>query len=179
MGLISKEPFTDISKFKGMRFRSFGKNASRFGEIVEAVPTVIQASEVAQAFSLGTVDAMLTSASTGVATQAWDYAGYFAELGMAHAKNLVIVNKDAFNGLSEATRKIIIEAAQNAEKRGWEFSEEEGKTTSAKLREAGMTVEKPSPEFAAQLREVGNQMSREWAAGVGPDGEAIVNEMTK
>ena len=64
MGMVSKKPINRLADLKGMRFRSFGPAASRFGELVGATPTVIQASELSQAFTVGAIDSTLTSAST-------------------------------------------------------------------------------------------------------------------
>jgi two-component system NtrC family response regulator len=54
--------------------------ADESDELVGATPTVIQASELSQAFTVGSIDSTLTSASTAVATKSWEYAKYFIDL---------------------------------------------------------------------------------------------------
>jgi len=66
------------------------------------------------------VDAMITSPSTGVSTKAWDFLSYFTHTQAWIPKNVVVVNKAAFNELDVATRNAILIAAKAAEKRGWE-----------------------------------------------------------
>jgi len=41
--------------------------------LLKATPTTVQTPEIPQAFSTGIVDAMVTSPSTGVSSQSWDY----------------------------------------------------------------------------------------------------------
>jgi TRAP-type C4-dicarboxylate transport system substrate-binding protein len=176
MGMISKRPVTKIEDLKGIKFRSFGPAASRFGELVGATPQVIQASELSQAFTMGIVDAMLTSSTTGVATQAWDYAKYFIDLQATHAKETIIVNQQAFNGLPPDIQAAVLKAATTAEKRGWEWSKREGEETKARLAKEGMTIITPDEKFLADLRKVGASLAQEWEQRAGAEGTAALKE---
>ena len=61
------------SNLKGVKIRAYNAATARWAELMGGIPTTIQYSEIAQAFSTGLVDAMLTSATTGVDSQAWDF----------------------------------------------------------------------------------------------------------
>jgi len=174
MGMISKGPVEKLSDLKGTKFRAWGPAAVRFAEQVGANPTVVQASELAQAFQVGIVENTLTSASTGVATQAWDYAGYFIDLNCAHSKDTIIVNKAIFEGLPKDIQDAILEAAETAEKRGWEWSKAENDETKATLAKNGMQVVTPTPRFMDELKKVGDALAAEWEKRAGPDGTALL-----
>jgi TRAP-type C4-dicarboxylate transport system substrate-binding protein len=174
MGMISKKPVHKLEDLKGTKFRAFGPAAVRFGAIVGATPTVIQASELAQAFTTGIVDSTLTSASTGVATQAWDYAKYFVDLNAAHSKDTIMVNQAAFRALPEDIQAAVRKAAANAEVRGLEWSKKEHEETKARLEKEGMIIIKPDAAFKAELAKLGEAMAEDWEKRAGPDGAAVL-----
>jgi len=177
MGMISKTPITKLSDMKGTKQRSWGPTASRFAELVGATPTVLQASELGQAFTVGIVDSTLTSSTTGVATQAWDYAKYFIDLQATHSKDTIIVNTAAFKALPQDIQQAVLKAAADAEKRGWDWSIREGEETKARLAKEGMIIITPDPAFMADLRKVGEAMARDWEKRAGPDGVAALKEL--
>jgi TRAP-type C4-dicarboxylate transport system substrate-binding protein len=174
MGMISKHPVTKLADMKGTKQRSWGPAASRFAELVGATPTVLQASELSQAFTVGIVDATLTSSTTGVATQAWDYAKYFIDLQATHSKDTIIVNTKAFNALPKDVQDAVWKAAAEAEKRGWEWSKREGEETKARLAKEGMTILTPDAAFQAELRKVGEVMIADWEKRAGAEGAAAL-----
>lgn len=170
MGMISKHPVTRLADMKGTKQRSWGPTASRFAELVGATPTVLQASELSQAFTVGIVDSTLTSSTTGVATQAWDYAKYFIDLQATHSKDTIIVNTRAFKALPQDIQAIVLKAAADAEKRGWDWSKREGEETVARLAKEGMVILTPNEAFVSELRKVGETMARDWEKRAGPEG---------
>ena len=174
MGMISKRPVNKMEDMKGTKQRSWGPAASRFAELVGATPTVLQASELSQAFTVGIVDATLTSSTTGVATQAWDYAKYFVDLQATHSKDTIIVNTQAFKALPQDLQAALLDAAAAAEKRGWEWSKREGEETKARLAKEGMTILTPDPQFLAELRKVGDVLAQDWEKRAGPEGAAVL-----
>jgi len=177
MGMISKQPITKMSDMKGTKQRSWGPTASRFAELVGATPTVLQASELSQGFSMGLVDATLTSSTTGVATQAWEYAKYFIDLEATHSKDTIIINTKVFQGLSKDLQDAILKAAADAEKRGWEWAVREGEETKARLAKEGMIIVKPDAAFLADLKKVGDTMAKDWEKRAGPDGATVLQQM--
>ena len=97
---------------------------NRFATLIGAVPTLVQSAEVPQAFATGVVNAMVTSATTGVDSSAWDYCRIFTPVGFTYTKNAIFVNRRAFQALSAADQAAIRAAAAAAETRGWALSEE-------------------------------------------------------
>lgn len=177
MGMISKHPVTKVADMKGTKQRSWGPTASRFAELVGATPTVLQASELGQAFTVGIVDSTLTSATTGVATQAWDYAKYFIDLQAAHSKDTIIVNTQAFKALPQDIQEAVLKAAADAQKRGWDWSIKEGEETKARLAKEGMIIITPDAAFMADLKKIGDTMARDWEKRAGPDGTAALKAL--
>ena len=174
-GLYSQEPVTSLEQLRGQRFRTFSPMTNRFAQLIGAQPTLVQAAELAQAFATGVVQAQITSAATGVDTQSWDYAKVFTPLGFSMTKNAVFISSRALQGLSEQQQQMIRTAAEAAEKRGYEISEQAAKETEATLGQRGMRVMQPSARLLEDLTRVGRTMADEWVQRAGEDGKKLLD----
>lgn len=172
--LYLTEEVTDPAALGGMTFRAYNTATERLADILGMVPTQVEAGDIPTAFATGRVSAMMTSPSTGVSSQAWDYTSVYVDVNAWLPKNVVFVNTDAFNALPEGQRAALITAAEAAEARGWEMSEAETAKQIATLAENGMTVVPPSEALAAALAMAGEQMTAEWLERAGDQGAAIV-----
>jgi TRAP-type C4-dicarboxylate transport system substrate-binding protein len=141
-----------------------------------AIPTTVQYSEVPQAFATGVVSAMLTSATTGVDVQSWDFLQYHYTTDAMHPKNAVLVNKAAFDGLSKDVQEALLKAAANAEARGWKMSMESASAATQALQDNGMTVTPPSDALKSELQDIGATMTDEWLAKAGDNGKTLVGD---
>ncbi|WP_137128382.1 TRAP transporter substrate-binding protein [Roseomonas sp. HF4] len=175
-GLYAQQPVTSLEQLRGQRFRTFSPMTNRFAQLIGAQPTLVQAAELAQAFATGVVQAQITSAATGVDTQAWDYARVFTPLGFSMTKNAVLVSRRALEGLPADLQAAIRAAAGRAETRGYEFSEAAQRSTEATLAERGMQVGPPSQQLLDDLARVGRTMADEWVQRAGPDGARLLEQ---
>ncbi|WP_424814640.1 TRAP transporter substrate-binding protein [Roseococcus sp. YIM B11640] len=173
-GFYSNAPLPSLEALRGTKFRTFNVMTNRFATLIGANPTLVQQAEVPQAFATGVVNAMATSAQTGVDTQAWDYSRVFTPVGFTFTRNAVMVQKRAFDALPAATQAAIRAAAATAETRGWRASEEATASTEATLRQRGMTIAQASPELMEGMRRVSAQMTEEWVARTGEDGQRLI-----
>jgi TRAP-type C4-dicarboxylate transport system substrate-binding protein len=173
-GIYTKNVLKSVDDLRGVKFRTYSPTTARLAELIGASPTVIQVPEVPQAFATGTISAMITSATTGVQTKAWEFVKNYYLTNAFHPRNVVVVNERAFQRLPEAQKKALTEAAGPAEKRGWEMSrarEKEGNDTLAKN---GMTLHTPDAAMMAAFGKAGETIAAEWLKTAGPDGEAVI-----
>ncbi len=175
--IYAKTPLMTTADFKGLKFRTYNPVTSRFAELLGSVPTTVQAPEISQAFATGIANTMITSGSTGVDTQAWEYSKYFYDLRAMHNKSLTFVNEKAFKALEPGLQKVVLEAAARAEKRGWEMAAKSGDETAAVLASKGMLVQPGSPQLVAGLKAIGKQIAEEWGKKAGADGDAILKAL--
>jgi len=146
----------------------------RIAALVGAIPTQIEVPDLPTAFATGRVDVMITSASTGVDTKAQDYLTHYMDTQAWQPRNIVFVNKQAFDKLTPAEQKAVKDAAQVAEERGWKLSIEEMTIKTNALKAAGIKVVAPSPELKAGLAKVGATITAEWEKSAGADGAAML-----
>lgn len=173
-GIFTRNPLKSIEDFKGAKFRTYSPLQSRFAELLGASPTVIQPAEVPQAFATGAISMMMTAATTGVATKAWEYTGHLYLTNAWIPKNVVVVNTRAFQRLPDAQRKALTGAAAAAEKRGWQMSRQREKESNEILAKNGMTLHTPEAAMMAEFRRVGGVIADEWLKKAGADGQAIL-----
>ncbi|MFW5641784.1 MAG: TRAP transporter substrate-binding protein [Roseicyclus sp.] len=172
--LYLTEEISDPEALQGTSFRAYNTATERLAEILGMVPTQVEAGDIPTAFATGRVAAMMTSPSTGVSSQAWDFTNVYVDVQAWLPKNVVFVNADALAALPEDQRDAVMEAAAAAETRGWEMSEAETATQIAALEENGMTVTTPSEAMSAALARAGETMTEEWLDRAGEAGAAIL-----
>ncbi|TBU74689.1 TRAP transporter substrate-binding protein [Phytopseudomonas daroniae] len=178
--IFTKTPISSMADFKGMKFRAYNPATSRMTELMGAVPTVINTGEVPQAFSTGMINGMLTSPTTGVDTQAWDFSKYYYDVKAFIPKNFVIVNARAFARLPEASQQAVLAAAERAEQQGWAAAEAETGKLVATLAEKGMQVSQNAPaEVETGFETIGATMATEWLQRTGDEGKAIIDAYRK
>lgn len=164
----------DPAELRGVSFRAYNAATERMAQLLGMVPTQVEAGDIPTAFSTGRVAAMITSPSTGVSSQAWDFTTHYIDVQAWLPKNIVFVNTQAFEALPEDQRAALLEAAAEAETRGWVMSEAETEARIATLAERGMQVSTPSESLSAALAEVGATMAAEWEAEAGAAGAAVL-----
>ncbi|WP_160121809.1 TRAP transporter substrate-binding protein [Rhodovarius lipocyclicus] len=174
-GFYTNTPLTSLEGLRGTRFRTYNAMTNRFATLIGAVPTLVQSAEVPQAFATGVVNAMVTSATTGVDSSAWDYCRIFTPVGFTYTKNAVFVNRRAFQALSAADQAAIRAAAAAAETRGWALSEEAKTSQEAILAQHGMTVATATPQLLADMDRVSEALVTEWLAKAGEEGQRVIN----
>lgn len=173
-GLYIKKEISSLEDMKGLKIRVYNAMLSRLVELMGGNPTTVQTPEIQQAFSTGIIDAMITSASTGTSSQVWDYLDYYYDIQAWIPKNMVIANKEVFEGLPKALQENILQAAAQAEERGWKMSEQETIDKTQELIDHKVHVLQPSHAFNDGLLVIRKKMLAEWAHEAGMHGEKIL-----
>ncbi|GGE86002.1 TRAP transporter substrate-binding protein [Stappia taiwanensis] len=174
-GLYFKKEVNSVEDMKGVKFRSYNNATARIAELTGMLPVTIEAAEISQAFATGVADSMISSGSTGYDRKVWESLTHFYEVDAWLPRNTVMVNKDVWQGLSDANRNVIRGCAELAEYAGTWRAVEYTQVTVNGLRENGMTVQRPGEKLAGELQIIGETMTTEWLDAAGEDGKAIVD----
>ena len=178
-GVYAKKELKSVDDFKGLKFRTYNAMIGRIAALLGAIPTQIEVPDLPTAFATGRVDVMVTSASTGVDTKAQDYLTHYIDAQGWLPRDIVFVNKGAFDKLSAAEKKAVTDAAKVAEERGWKASIEEMTIKTKALKDAKIIVIPPSPALKTGLTKVGETIGAEWATAAGADGKAMLDAYKK
>lgn len=176
-GIYMKSDVSSAKDFEGVKFRAYNASTARLAELLGAVPATISSSEISQAFSTGVISGMITSPTTGVDSQAWDFVSNYYDVKAFIPKNFVIVNQRALNKLSDSSRAALFEAAAIAEKRGWEMAMKATSDATDTLANSGMSVIATPEALASDFETVGATMLAEWKADAGTDADAITSAL--
>ena len=167
-GLYTKKAINSLSDIEGSRMRAYSPSTSRLADLMDTTPTTIQVPEIPQAFSTGIIDAMITSPTTGVNGQAWDYLSHYNDIQAWIPKNMVVVNMRSFKRLDKDVQKIIMDAAANVEKQGWEQVRLNAKSDTESLAANGIAVSTPTAQLSGEFNKIGETMTQEWIDESGP-----------
>ncbi|MBK0394177.1 TRAP transporter substrate-binding protein [Ramlibacter algicola] len=178
-GIYSKKPLNSAADLKGMKWRAYNPATSRIAELVGAQPVTVQAAELSQAFATGVAESMMTSGSTGWDSKLYEHVKYWYDTQAWLPKNIVIVNKAAFNALDKPTQDALMKAGAEAEKRGWATSRKANGETLEKLKANGMQILPPPPALKADMKKIGDTLLKEWLDKAGPEGQQLVDAYRK
>ena len=173
-GLYTKMAVDEAADMQGVKFRAYNAATARLAELMGAVPTQIEAAELSQAFATGVVESMISSGSTGYDRKLWEHTQYWYDVQAWLPKNMVVVNKQAWNGLDDETRAIVRGAAAMAEQAGWAKARELADWYKEQLAANGMEILPPSDALRADFEQIGQTMTEEWLERAGEAGRAVI-----
>ena len=174
-GLYVNKEVNSKADMQGLKFRAYNAATSRLADLMGAVPTKIEAAELSQAFATGVAESMISSGSTGYDRKIWEHVKYWYDVQAWLPKNMVVVNKDAFAGLSEDNQKILLEEAAKAEDAGWAKAEELANWYKEQLAANGMTISGPGDQLRTDFMAIGETMTKEWLERAGDAGKTVVD----
>ena len=178
-GIFAKKDNNTIEDLKGVKWRSYNPGTARIAEIVGAQPVTVQAADLPQALATGVVNTFMTSGATGYDSKVWESLTHFYDTQAWIPKNLIFVNKAAFDALDKPTQEAVLKAAKTAEERGWRTAQEKTKWYLEQMAARGMKVQPPGAELKAGLQKVGEQLTQDWLKKAGPDGQAVIDAYKK
>ncbi len=166
-GLYTTRPVKTMGDFKNMKMRTYNQTTVRLAEMLGATSVDIAMVDVGKAANEGRMDAMITSAVTGVENKVWGPLKHYYEISAWYPKNIVFVNAKAFDALAPDARSAVLKAAADAQGRGWLASEAIAQSATKELQANGIKVDRISAELESDLKRMGERFSREWVRSVG------------
>ncbi len=173
-GIFTKKPIASAADLKSVKWRAYSPATARIADLVKAQPVTVQAAELSQALATGVVEATMTSGATGVDSKLYEHLKYYYDVQAWLPKNMVIVNRKAFDALDKATQTAVMNAAAAAETRGLAASKRVDAESKIKLKANGMQVLEPSAQLKSDMKKVGDTMLTEWLEKSGADGQALL-----
>nr|WP_300309992.1 TRAP transporter substrate-binding protein [Halomonas sp.] len=175
-GIYTDIELNDPAQFKGLRVRAPNINTQRLTENLGGLPTETEESDIPTAFSTGRVDAMITSVSTGKSMSAWDYVSHFSDANLWIPKNIIFVNLKAFERLDDEAQQAVLDAAAQAEERGWEASKTDAAIGAEALKEHDITITTPNEAVAEALQAAGDKLYEDWEKRANDQAKALVED---
>lgn len=178
-GIYTNRTLNSVADMKGLKWRAYSPATARIAELVGAQPVTVQQAELSQAMATGVVDSYMSSGSTGYDSKTYEHIKKWYDTQAWLPKNAVLVNKAAFNALDKATQDALLKAGADAEARGWAMSKKANTETLEKLKANGMQILPPPAQLKADMKKVGETMTKEWLDKAGPEGKQLVDAYHK
>src|SRR5690606_1122368 len=164
-----------VADLAGVKFRAYNAATARIAELAGMVPVQIEAAELTQALSTGVVESFISSGATGVDSKVWEQLSHFYDVQAWLPRNVVFINKDAWDGLGEDARSAIRACGDEAAATGLAKVKELAGGYLETLAQNGMTVSAPGEQLASELAAFGETMTEEWLASAGDAGKAVID----
>ena len=174
-GIYAKKEINSAADLAGVKFRAYNTATARIAELASMVPVQIEAAELSQALATGVAESFISSGSTGYDRKVWEQLTHFYDVQAWLPRNVVFVNKDAWDGLDAKAQGAIADCGAEAAARGLSKAKELTDFYVKGLAENGMTVAAPSDQLKSDLKAFGETMTKEWLESAGEAGQAIVD----
>ncbi len=151
--VYSKKAISTVDDLAGMKLRVVDANGYAFFTKLGAAPLQMPWGEVVPSLAAGTIEGVTTSSSSGVDGKFWEFLGHMSRFNWQASSNMVSVNLDAWNALSEDHQKAIEDLGTAIEADFWLTSRREDAVKLQILSDNGMEVSTPNSAFRAALME--------------------------
>lgn len=166
----SKHPIARAEDFQGLKFRAIQARISQ--ETLKALganPVPLAVPELYTALETRTVDGQGTPTAVIAALKLNEVQKYLSLTQHSYGAFLPLVSKKFWDKLSEADRKILLEAAVEARAFQRGVAREQAKSAQAQMAAKGLAVNEVSPAERARMREKMQPVWKMFASDVGND----------
>lgn len=174
-GIWSREPVNTPTDLSQLKIRSYDRNGTQVLRNAGAAPLMLSWADVVPQLTTGGIDAVLTSAEAGANVSFWDQLNNFTAIRYAIPLNIVTMNRDTFNDLSEAGQKAILEAAKRTDQHNWQVVRTRTAENFKLLASHDVAINQaPSKALMSDLRKAAQPVVDDWLKTTGATGKALL-----
>ena len=164
-----------VSDLAGIKIRTYNSTTTEMFNRVGMTSVQLPWGEVVPSLAAGTIDAVTTSASSGVDGKFWEFLEYMYPTSHVWSSNMVSVNLDAWSALTDGQRAAIEAVARMLEPVFWQVSKAEDAAKSMILNDRGVAMAEVSAQMLADMQAATSPMLAEALAELGDEGQAIID----
>ncbi len=161
-GLWSKKEITSVEDMKNLKIRTYDKISADVIKAAGGIPYAIPWSDVYTSVATGMLDAVLTSATTGAEGKLWEVMNYFQPIMFMLATEMVTVNLDEFNSLSEELKVFMVEISKEIEDEVWIAGGDEEEENKKLILKNGVKIIPISEKFEKEVIAITESVRQEW-----------------
>ncbi|WP_298013027.1 TRAP transporter substrate-binding protein [uncultured Castellaniella sp.] len=177
--IYTRKEVKSLDDLQGVKIRSYDRSSTAIFRAIGMSPVQLPWSDVVPALAAGTIDAVATSSPSAVDGSFWELLKYGYPTRQTWNTDVISVNLDAWNSLSEKDRKAIVEVARRLEPEFWDKADANDKVMMDKLAGHGMVNGSLSDAMRAQLRDKAAAIRNDTIAKLGPKAQAVVDAYQK
>ena len=173
--VYTKVEATGVADLAGIKIRTYNDTTTEMFNRIGMTSVQLPWGEVVPSLAAGTIDAVTTSASSGVDGKFWEFLRHMYPTNHVWSSNMVSVNLDAWNDLDDGQRRAIEAAARMLEPVFWQVSKAEDAAKSKILNERGVATAEVPAQMLADMQAATEPMLAEALAELGDEGQAIID----
>ncbi|WP_221796528.1 TRAP transporter substrate-binding protein [Oceanobacter mangrovi] len=178
-GIWSKVPVNSVASLQNLKIRTYDKNGTITFKEAGAAPVLLSWADVIPQLSTGGISSVLTSAEAGANGSFWEHLSSYSEIRYAIPLNMVHMNRDTFDELSEADQQAILDAAKRTDAHNWQTVRNRLQQNYAELSEHKVNIiTEIDPAMAAKLKAAAQPALDEWLKSTGATGAKILKQLT-
>ena len=159
-----------VADLAGIKIRTYNDTTTEMFNRVGMTSVQLPWGEVVPSLAAGTIDAVTTSASSGVDGKFWEFLKYMYPTSHVWSSNMVSVNLDSWNALTDGQRAAIEAVAAMLEPVFWQVSKAEDDAKARILNDNGVAMAEVSAEMLADMQAATSEMLAEALAELGEEG---------
>ena len=177
-GIWSEEMVNSTDALTNLKIRTYDKNGTIAFKEAGAAPVLLSWADVIPQLSTGGISAVLTSAESGANGSFWEHLNHYTEIRYAVPLNMVHMNRDAFEDLSEEEQAAILEAAKRTDEHNWETVRSRLEQNYAELKSHDVNIYTDvDPGMADTLKAAAEPAIKEWLENTGSVGQEILDSL--
>jgi TRAP-type C4-dicarboxylate transport system substrate-binding protein len=168
------KPIRTLEDVRGMKIRAPSAYMSKALNLLGANPVGMPISELTMALEKKVVDGVLTPFSAVIDFRLWDLVKYIAEVDMYLSPMVVVMNKQKWNSLPDAAKKVVDEASgmQWGLNAAQVYDDHDQNTVNQNKESGKIEIYKVPPSEKKKFMEAVKGMEAEWLAEVSKKGIA-------
>lgn len=167
-GLWGNKPLDSMEAISSVRIRTYDANGTVTLRAAGASPIQLSWADTVPQLTTNGIDGVLTSADGGASAQLWELQSHFTEVNYASPLQIVHMNRDVYEALTDEQKSAIAAAAKQAEDFGWGLLANRVQENYTQMKQNGMTVVTDvSPDYIAKLTEAGKPSLEDWKSKIG------------
>jgi TRAP-type C4-dicarboxylate transport system substrate-binding protein len=177
--IYTKKPVAAVADLKGLKIRTTDKNSSDMAQLLGMAPVQMPFSDLIPALASGAVNAVATSAPTGVDAKFWEFMTHAYQTNHLWSSNMATVNLAAWGKLAPEQRKLIEDTARELEPRFWSNAEAADTQGQKTLTERGLKIERVAKSMRDEMAATTKKMTEDFVARVGGPSKEVVEAYLK
>lgn len=173
-GVFTQKPVETVDDLQGVKLRTVDKNGTEFFKALGASPVQMPWGEVVPALASGAIDGVTTSTPSGVDGSFWEFTDYFNKLDWQLAPDVVSINLDAWNSLTDAQQQTIESLAEKMEPQFQQVSQEEDKRNAKILADHGIHMSSPDETLSKQLTSAAQPQWKQFRESAGAEADELM-----
>ena len=168
-----------VADLKGIKIRTYNSSTTEMFNRIGMTAVQLPWGEVVPSLAAGTIDAVTTSASSGVDGKFWEFLKFMYPTSHVWSSNVVAVNLDSWNELSKEHQGAIEAAAAKLQPVFWEVSKSEDAAKAKVLNDNGVAMGDVNAGMLAEMQKLTKPMTAEYIKDVGGASGDIINAFLK